>query len=336
MMYTPGKLDAVMDSDFDLGYLPLPKRTLFADDVKQKLDEDEDSGLGMDEVSALVPSSDIYGTISSMMQSLLERPFAKFSTPSSIATTRPNKRTEVWTETAEGLDRKRRKLSSVRTFPQRSLSFGDQPSEHQDDIKAVVSRMVEESDLTGDGSQTCSLPTIPGKHPDLKSVTNQTVVDVISGKYDEAIGSVLIVDCRYPYEYDGGHVPGAINAHRAEDVQDILSRHQSMRTKAGSKRHIVIFYCEFSSERGPRMCRNVRKADRDLNKDNYPFLNFPELYVMHNGFKAFYETHQNLCEPRGYTPMLHKDYAEDLRHFRSRSKSWSGGAKRRVFGQRLF
>lgn len=39
-------------------------------------------------------------------------------------------------------------------------------------------------------------------------------------------------------------------------------------------------------------CRNVRKADRDLNKDSYPFLNFPEIYVMHNGFKDFYETHQ--------------------------------------------
>ena len=56
MMYTPGKLDAVMDSDFDLGYLPLPKRTLFADDVKQKLDEDEDSGLGMDEVYYITPN----------------------------------------------------------------------------------------------------------------------------------------------------------------------------------------------------------------------------------------------------------------------------------------
>ena len=55
MMYTPGKLDAVMDSDFDLGYLPLPKRTLFAEDVKQKLDEDEDSGLGMDEVYYITP-----------------------------------------------------------------------------------------------------------------------------------------------------------------------------------------------------------------------------------------------------------------------------------------
>lgn len=36
------------------------------------------------------------------------------------------------------------------------------------------------------------------------------VVDVISGKYDEAIGSVLIVDCRYPYEYNGGHVPVSV------------------------------------------------------------------------------------------------------------------------------
>lgn len=46
-MYTPGKLDAVMDSDFGLGFLPIPKRTLFADD-KQTLNEDDDSGLGME------------------------------------------------------------------------------------------------------------------------------------------------------------------------------------------------------------------------------------------------------------------------------------------------
>ena len=32
--------------------------------------------------------------------------------------------------------------------------------------------------------------------------------------------------------------------------------------------------------------------DRDLNKDNYPHLNFPEIYVMHNGYKEFYETHK--------------------------------------------
>ena len=45
----------------------------------------------------------------------------------------------------------------------------------------------------------------------------------------------------------------AINAHRPEDVKSILDQHQRMRNAAGEKRHIVIFYCEFSSERGPRM-----------------------------------------------------------------------------------
>eukprot|EP00105_Crassostrea_gigas_P028768 XP_011450517.1 PREDICTED: M-phase inducer phosphatase 1 [Crassostrea gigas] len=328
-MYTPGKLDAVMDSDFGLGFLPIPKRTLFADD-KQALSEDDDSGLGMECAVDMTTGGD---PSSPMMASLLERPFACFS-PMEIR--RPKKRSERSMEPMDESARKRPRFAERRTILQKSLSFGDKPLGDQEQVKDVVGRMVEESNLIGDGSQTCSLPTIPGKHPDLKSITNQTVVDVISGKYDDTIGSFLIVDCRYPYEYNGGHVPGAINAHRPEDIPSILSQHQSMRTAASDKRHIVIFYCEFSSERGPRMCRNVRKADRDLNKDSYPFLNFPEIYVMHNGFKDFYETHQNLCEPLGYTPMLHKDHSEDLRHFRSKSKSWSGGSRRRVSGLRLF
>uniref|UniRef100_K1RBD4 M-phase inducer phosphatase n=1 Tax=Magallana gigas TaxID=29159 RepID=K1RBD4_MAGGI len=328
-MYTTGKLDAVMDSDFGLGFLPIPKRTLFADD-KQALSEDDDSGLGMECAVDLTSDED---TSSSMIASLLERPFACFS-PMEIQ--RPKKRSERMMEPMDESARKRPRFAERRKTPQKSLSFADKPLGDQEEVKDVVGRMVEESNLIGDGSQTCSLPTIPGKHPDLKSITNQTVVDVISGKYDDTIGSFLIVDCRYPYEYNGGHVPGAISAHRPEDIPSILSQHKSMRTAASDKRHIVIFYCEFSSERGPRMCRNVRKADRDLNKDSYPFLNFPEIYVMHNGFKDFYQTHQNLCEPMGYTPMLHKDHSDDLRHFRSKSKSWSGGSKRRVSGSRLF
>lgn len=53
--------------------------------------------------------------------------------------------------------------------------FQDKPLGDQELVKDVVGRMVEESNLIGDGSQTCSLPTIPGKHQDLKSITNQTV-----------------------------------------------------------------------------------------------------------------------------------------------------------------
>lgn len=32
------------------------------------------------------------------------------------------------------------------------------------------------------------------------------VADVVSGAYDDVITSCTIIDCRYPYEYNGGHI----------------------------------------------------------------------------------------------------------------------------------
>lgn len=32
------------------------------------------------------------------------------------------------------------------------------------------------------------------------------VADLLSGEYDEAVNSFTIIDCRYPYEYSGGHI----------------------------------------------------------------------------------------------------------------------------------
>ena len=56
--------------------------------------------------------------------------------------------------------------------------------------------------------------------------------------------------------------------------------------------HVLIFHCEFSSERGPKMYRFLREQDRELNKDSYPKLNYPEVYVLEGGYKAFYEKHE--------------------------------------------
>ena len=44
-----------------------------------------------------------------------------------------------------------------------------------DDVISVVDRLVEERDLIGNGSQSHVLPTIPGKHADLKSISAETV-----------------------------------------------------------------------------------------------------------------------------------------------------------------
>ena len=62
-----------------------------------------------------------------------------------------------------------------------------------------------------------------------------------------------------------------------------------------------------------------------MNKDNYPKLHFPEVYLLEGGYKAFYESHKELCDPIDYKPMLHVEHSADLRHFRVKSKSWTAG-----------
>lgn len=60
-----------------------------------------------------------------------------------------------------------------------------------------------------------------------------------------------IVDCRYPYEYKGGHIRGAQNIWEKDAfLKQFFAEPQYM---PESKRRIIIFHCEFSSKRGPEM-----------------------------------------------------------------------------------
>jgi len=63
--------------------------------------------------------------------------------------------------------------------------------------------------------------------------------------------------------------------------------------------------------------RFLRNMDRECNKDCYPALHYPELYILEGGYKAFFQMHPELCEPCGYKPMLHEDHADEMKHFRS-------------------
>lgn len=60
-----------------------------------------------------------------------------------------------------------------------------------------------------------------------------------------------------------------------------------------------------------------------LNKDSYPFLHYPEIYLLHGGYKMFYEQYSELCIPDGYLPMLHPGHGNDLKHFRTKSKTFN-------------
>ncbi|XP_069141028.1 M-phase inducer phosphatase-like [Argopecten irradians] len=196
------------------------------------------------------------------------------------------------------------------------------------DVKDAVNRLVEEEDLIGDGKDTFCLPTIRGKHQDLKSISADTMADILTGSYDDVINDYRIIDCRYPYEYEGGHIQNAENMYTRDQVQQLLHNRKSC--DVTGKRTVLIFHCEFSSERGPKMMRFLRTQDRAQNEANYPSLTYPEMYLLDGGFKAFYQTDKTLCYPMEYKPMLHPGHGKDLRHFRSKSKSWSAGDKKKT------
>ncbi|XP_052791999.1 M-phase inducer phosphatase 1-like [Mya arenaria] len=200
--------------------------------------------------------------------------------------------------------------------------FGVTPKSHErltNGIIKAVETLEIGNDMIADGSSKYTLPTVPGKHSDLTAISPEIMADVIRGYFNDVIGDVTIVDCRYPYEFEGGHIRGAVNMYTKDQVNRLLQK-----PLADDKRHVLIFHCEFSSERGPKMYRFLRAQDRMLNSDSYPRLNFPEVYLLHGGYKAFFNKYQGLCDPISYKPMLHENHSADLRHFRVKSKSWTG------------
>ncbi|CAG2193719.1 STG [Mytilus edulis] len=183
----------------------------------------------------------------------------------------------------------------------KSLSFGDHPvyqPSPSNGVKNAVSLLMDVDNVIGDGTAIFSLPTVKGKHSDLKSIDSNTLVGLQNGLYQDTVSGYQIIDCRYPYEYNGGHIKGAHNIYKEDDILQLLQAYQP-----NTQRDILIFHCEFSSERAPKLCRYLRNKDRELNSDKYPFLTFPELYILDGGYKSFYYSNKpcaNLCPSNNF------------------------------------
>ncbi|XP_076043163.1 M-phase inducer phosphatase-like [Oratosquilla oratoria] len=209
-------------------------------------------------------------------------------------------------------------------------------SESQVAIMKAVSQSAQDQTLIGDFTKPYVLPLISGgRHPDLKAINGDTMAKVLGGEFSNWLASHTILDCRYPYEYEGGHIRNAINWPRLEMVMEFLSQKTEAppRLSETTPRNILIFYCEFSAERAPRALRRLREVDRTTNKDYYPALHFPEVYLLEGGYKAFYGKHPELCIPPNYTCMLDPRHTEDLKDIRAKSRSWGAESKHTKYGQ---
>ncbi|XP_072221543.1 M-phase inducer phosphatase 2 [Leuresthes tenuis] len=211
---------------------------------------------------------------------------------------------------------------------QRSKSFC------QTDIETLLDKVDGSNELIGDFTKPFVLPTVKGKHQDLKYITSEMMMAALTNQFDHIVEQVIVIDCRYPYEFEGGHIKGALNLHQEDQVEDFLLKTPIV-PSSPEKRVVIIFHCEFSSERGPRMCRFVRERDRALNLNEYPKLHYPELYILKGGYKDFFPHFQAQCEPQSYRPMHHEEFKEDLRKFRLKSRTWAGERSKRDMYSRL-
>ena len=75
---------------------------------------------------------------------------------------------------------------------------------------------------------------------------------------------------------------------------------------------ILIFHCEFSQHRGPKMYRAVRGVDREIHANFYPQIFYPEMYLLEGGYKAFHSQFPELCTGT-YLPMADKSFKTDCK-----------------------
>ncbi|ETO76313.1 hypothetical protein F442_08148 [Phytophthora nicotianae P10297] len=158
-----------------------------------------------------------------------------------------------------------------------------------------------------------TLPTVySSKHPDLNVITPETVARILRGEFKEQLAGFKLLDCRFPFEFEGGSLKGASSLCDPENME---MQFFQPTTFEHTTRTALIFFCEFSANRAPKMLRHVRNVDRRLHADSYPELYYPELYLIHGGYKNCFETLQHeICAPSAvYVAMEDERFVEECR-----------------------
>ncbi|ELA41830.1 uncharacterized protein VICG_01182 [Vittaforma corneae ATCC 50505] len=223
---------------------------------------------------------------------------------------------DFWSDLDENLENENPFREDSSTFMRKKLAVEDKRSQNwsrnaffllkSNSLIRSVPQNLEGTcwDFANSGEQI-TLPTLGcGKSDAIKRISAQTLVCLINKTFER---DYLVIDARFSYEYDGGHIRGAVNINNEGDVFRTIK-----------DRRILIFYCEFSSIRGPTLARRVRNWDRKGNE--YPRLDFPEIYILEGGYRSFFEQFPQFCTPSSYIQMHDKRFKKECAYFHKKIK----------------
>lgn len=229
-----------------------------------------------------------------------------------------------------------------KSVPDKRPKFFRSHSENHLSVMKACELKADIPNILPDSSRLYALPAPEDtQHPTLRSITCHTLACLLKGEYDDIVDKYRIIDCRYDYEYNNGHIKNAENwSHGDEDqfLKSFLSKtaleaapfpYNPCSAQSKVKREILIFHCEFSSKRGPDFYKKLRESDRKLNQHVFPGLHYPEIYLLHLGYKEFFNHYPELTTG-AYMTMDDPRHQEDYRKMRAKSKSWSGGTIQRT------
>jgi M-phase inducer tyrosine phosphatase len=161
------------------------------------------------------------------------------------------------------------------------------------------------------------LPTLPGC-ANLPRIVAGTLHKLLCGLYDRFFASLYVIDCRYGYEFIGGHIRGALHVESPEAVRDTFFPDVE-------KRCVIVFHCEFSSVRGPALAEVLRQLDRCINVTRPGVVFYPNVFVLDGGYSEFFARYPRDCTG-GYRLMRNSRYVESGELARAKCR-WDASMK---------
>jgi hypothetical protein len=132
----------------------------------------------------------------------------------------------------------------------RSLSMFEHPGDVMKSSKQANSAVGLDSVMDVDEEPCLKLPNfISEDRPDsLPRISQDTMISVLNGEFGQHFARTMVIDCRFEYEYEGGHIDGAKNFNDKEKLSRELFDPTSI-----NEHTLIVLHCEYSAHRAPLM-----------------------------------------------------------------------------------